>query len=69
MTPSFDLTVTRPQEKMSYANIRLPYPLNVVLPLKAGQNNIKLAAQKATAHSLFPVCKVEGKSVQTFDNR
>lgn len=68
-TPSFDLTVQRSNEKMVFRQIRLPYPLNWMLPLKADVNNVKLAAQKASAHAMFPVCKVETKAMQTFDNR
>lgn len=68
-TPSFDLTIERPQEKMLFEQIRMPYPLNLVLPLKGGMNNVKLAAQKASSHSLYPVCKLEKTAMQTFDNR
>lgn len=68
-TPSFDLTVQRSNEKMVFRQIRLPYPLNWMLPLKADVNNIKLAAQKASAHAMFPSCKVETNALKTFDNR
>jgi len=67
-TPSFDLTVVRPNEKIQFRQIRLPYPLELVLPLKAGMNNIKLAAQKLTGHTLYPVCRIEGQHFKTFDN-
>jgi len=69
LRPSFDMTVTRPQEKMHFKDIRMPTILSRVLPLKAGVNNIKLAAQMASSNSLFPVCKVEKKAMQTFDNK
>jgi len=42
--------------------------LNVVLPLKGGLSNIKLAAQKLTGQTLFPVCRIEGQHFKTFDN-
>merc|ERR1712025_1402208 len=32
-------------------------------------NNVKLVAQKISNHALYPVCKVEGKSFRTFDNK
>ena len=87
-TPSFDLIITRPQEKIQFGQIRLPYPLEMVLPLKGAVgmvlplkgavgavavegavNNLKMVAQKFTGHTLFPVCNVEGHTLNTFDNR
>ena len=59
-TPSFDLTINRPQEKIEFRQIRLPYGLNHIVPLKAGINNIKRIAQKVTGSTLYPVCKIEG---------
>jgi hypothetical protein len=68
-TPSFDMTIKRAQEKVSFTQIRLPYPLALAFPLKAGVNNIKLVAQKAANNNLYPVCKVEDETLKTFDNR
>jgi len=36
-TPTFDLTIERPEEKVSFVSIRMPYPLNYIFPLKANQ--------------------------------
>ena len=69
MTPTFDLIVNRPQEKIEFRQIRLPYGLNHVLPLKAGLSNAKLIAQKVTGSVLYPVCKIEGQALKTFDNK
>jgi len=68
-TPSFDLTIERPMGKVQLGQVRLPYPLNLILPLKAGLNNVKLASNMVSANTLFPVCKVESRALQTFDNR
>lgn len=68
-TPSFDLTIERPEGKMQFKQVRTPYPLNYILPLKADVNNVKLVAQQLSARSLYPVCKIEGNAIQTFDNR
>merc|ERR1712064_57898 len=68
-TPSFDLTINRPQEKIEFRQIRLPYGLNHIVPLKAGINNIKRIAQKVTGSTLYPVCKIEGQALKTFDNK
>merc|ERR1712020_352798 len=34
--PAFDLTVERPNEKLFVKGIGIPYPFNLVVPLKAG---------------------------------
>merc|ERR1712018_343957 len=68
-SPSFDMTVQRPQEELKFRQIRLPSVVRKVLPLKAGVNNVKLIAQKLTGHSLFPVCKLESQTLKTFDNK
>ena len=33
---AFDLTLERPNEKLFFKGIRIPYPFNLVVPLKAG---------------------------------
>ena len=68
-TPSFDLVINRPTEKIEFRQIRLPYGLNHVLPLKAGISNTKVIAQKVTGSVLYPVCKIEGQALKTFDNK
>ena len=75
MTPSFDLTIQKPQENIKFRQIRLPSPLRLVFPLKAGVNNAKLIAQKITGHSIRPVCKLEEQTLtlenvlKTYDNK
>ena len=69
-TPSFDLIIERPMEKLKFAEIRLPYPLNLVFPLKSGiVNSVKSTANLISANTILPTCKVENKGIQTFDNR
>merc|ERR1712193_364342 len=69
-TPTFDLTLERPMEKLQFGQIRLPYGLHMVLPLKGDLLlSAKSAANLITANTLLPVCKVEGKALETFDNR
>merc|ERR1711899_496251 len=55
--------------KIEFRQIRLPYGLNHVLPLKAGLSNAKLIAKKVTGSVLYPVCKIEGQALKTFDNK
>ena len=75
MTPSFDLTIQKPQENIKFRQIRLPSPLRVIFPLKAGVSNAKLIAQKITGHSIRPVCKLEEQTLtlenvlKTYDNK
>ena len=69
-TPTFDLTIERPMEKLQFGQIRLPYGLHMVLPLKGDFiTSAKSAANLISANTLLPACKVEGKALQTFDNR
>ena len=68
-TPTFDLTINRPNERIQFRQIRLPYGLNEIFPLKAGISNTKQVAQKVTGSVLYPVCKIEGSVLKTFDNK
>jgi len=69
-TPSFDLVIERPMEKLKFVQIRLPYPLNLILPLKSGiVNSVKSTANLVSANTVLPTCRIEGKAIRTFDNR
>jgi len=68
-TPSFDLTIVREGESLRFLNVRIPYPYNLVFPLKGGRNNIFLAARALTGKSFTPECKVGMKQITTFDNK
>jgi len=37
--PAFDLMVNRPEENLVFKGVRVPYPFNLVAPLKAGPQN------------------------------
>jgi len=64
------MVIERPMEKLKFGQIRLPYPLNLVLPLKSGiVNSVKSTANLISANTILPTCVVEGKALQTFDNR
>ena len=68
-TPTFDLIIERPEEKISFVQVRLPYPLDTVFPLKANQNNAVLAGRHIVGDSFAPICQVESTTLMTFDNR
>merc|ERR1711962_1685841 len=38
-----DMTISRPQEELVFSNVRIPYPLSLFVPLKAGSDNFRLA--------------------------
>lgn len=68
-TPSFDLAIVREGENLRFVNVRIPYPFNLVFPLKGGRNNFFLAARALTGKSFTPECKVGMKQITTFDNK
>jgi len=68
-TPSFDLIINKPDESIAFSSIRIPYPLTLVFPMKAGRNNAYLAAKAITGGAYTPECKVGAKSLTTFDNK
>lgn len=67
-TPSFDLIMLRQSETLSFSGIRIPYPLNVVFPMKAGRNNAYLAVKAITGSSFTPECRVGVEKLISFDN-
>jgi hypothetical protein len=68
-TPSFDVIIIKPDEQIAFSHIRIPYPLNLVFPMKAGRNNAYLALKSVTGDSLTPECKIGSESLITFDNK
>ena len=68
-TPSFDLIINRPDQSIAFSMIRIPYPLNLVFPMKAGRNNAYLALKAVTGSSFTPECKISKESLTTFDNK
>jgi len=68
-TPTFDLIINKPEKSVAFSQIRIPYPLNLVFPMKAGRNNAYLALKSITGSSLTPECKVGSESLTTFDNK
>nr|ADD73552.1 vitellogenin 2 [Paracyclopina nana] len=68
-TPSFDLVISRAEEKIVFQKVRLARPFAGWFPLKAGINNIKELARQVTGQAVYPTCKVEGQTLRTFDNK
>jgi uncharacterized protein YkuJ len=70
-TPSFDLIINKPEESIVFSRIRIPYPLNLVFPMKAGTcpNNGYQILKSLSGGSLTPECKVGAEMLTTFDNK
>jgi hypothetical protein len=68
-TPSFDLILNRPSQSIAFSRIRIPYPLNIFFPMKAGRNNAYLALKAITGEDFTPECKIGTESLTTFDNK
>jgi len=74
LTPSFDLTVVRPTEKVVFQGIHIRYPLSLFFPLKAIRNNINLSVNKVLVGSpVVPTCTIATSTamhqeVLTFEN-
>merc|ERR1711962_1415268 len=43
-SPAVNMTISRPQEELFFSNVRIPYPLSLLVPLKNGSNNLRLAS-------------------------
>ena len=61
---AFDLTVKRPQETLSFNNVRIPYPLSLFAHMKAGFNN---RHQSFGASTPAMQCNFDSRSVRKFD--
>jgi len=68
-TPSFDLIINKPDQSITFSKIRIPYPLNLVFPMKAARNNAYLALKSITGGSFTPECKIGKETMTTFDNK
>jgi len=73
LTPSFDLTIVRPTEKIVFEGIHVQYPFALFFPLKAIRNNINLSVNKVVNGSpIGKSCTIASSAlhqeVMTFDN-
>jgi len=73
LTPSFDLTITRPTQTVVFRGIHIRYPFALFFPLKAIRNNINLGVNNVVRGTpVAPVCTIASgphhQEVQTFEN-
>merc|ERR1712200_25948 len=70
-TPSFDLEIVRPTEKVFYRNVRISYPYNLFFPLSAIRNNVRLAANQLVSGSVLSTktCAINGLHMIKFNGQ
>merc|ERR1719309_707498 len=67
---AFHLIVKRPQEELVFENVRIPYPLSLFAPLKAGSNNLGLTAGKIMPFGSSKMeCNIERNSIRRFNKK
>merc|ERR1712198_639341 len=68
-TPSFDLEIVRPTEKVFFRNVRVSYPYNLFFPLSAIRNNARLAANQLVSGSVLSTktCAITGHHIVKFN--
>merc|ERR1712179_503610 len=64
-----DITINRPHEEFVFKNVRIPYPLSLFAPLKAGSNNFRLASQKMTPERSNMECVLEKNHIKKFNGQ
>merc|ERR1711962_1723555 len=70
-TPSFDLEIVRPTEKVFFRNVRVSYPYNLFFPLSAIRNNVRLAANQLVSGSVLSTktCAINGNHMIKFNGQ
>jgi len=70
-TPSFDLEIVRPTEKVFFRNVRVSYPYNLFFPLSAIRNNVRLAANQLVSGSVLSTktCAINGLHMIKFNGQ
>ncbi len=68
-TRTFDLTISRPDGKVVFNNVRIPTYFGYFFPMTSLRNPISSVVKKVTGRPLHPVCSLEKEWVNTFDNR
>jgi hypothetical protein len=69
---AFDLSIKRPKENFAFSTVRIPYPLTLFAPLKAGLKNLALATEKfpdtgALDIGFYDNCIIAENSFRKFD--
>jgi len=68
-TPSFDLKIVLPTEKVFFRNVRIIYPYSIFFPLTAVRNNIHMGLSKVVSGSVLSskACMIKGEHLIKFN--
>jgi len=70
LTPSFDVTIDRPNEVLMFRDIHVKYPFSLFFPMKALRSNVVLGLEQVTSGTTVePTCTVGSNLVSTYDNK
>jgi len=65
--PSFDLTIKRPKEVVSFKAVRVPHPFQSIAPLVVGFDGIQSSKTQMTRNGIVRACTIEPESITNFD--
>merc|ERR1719495_388639 len=68
-TPSFDLKIVLPPEKVFFRNVRIIYPYSLFFPLTAVRNNVHMGLSKIVSGSVLSskACMIKGEQLIKFN--
>jgi len=64
-----DMTISRPQEELVFSNVRIPYPLSLFVPVKAGSNNFRLSGEKLFPYRPTRLCYIRNDKITKFSGK
>merc|ERR1719391_1875969 len=70
-TPSFDLKITMPTQKVFFTNVRITYPFSLFFPVTAVWNNVHLGLSKFVSGSILSskTCRMDSNTLVKFDGK
>jgi len=70
-TPTFDLKIDLPTEKVFFRNVRIIYPFSLFFPLTAARNNLQLGLSKIVSGSVLSdkSCMINGNQLVRFNGK
>jgi len=66
---AFNLVINKPEETVTFKNVRIPAPYNIFFPIVLGQSNTLLSLETITGHAISPKCQIEKSWLRTYDGR
>jgi len=67
-TPSFDLKIVMPTQKVFFSNVRIAYPFSLFFPLTAVRSNVRLGLAKVASGPVqaYESCQIRGNHMYKF---